>query len=76
MALLAKGEASMPVPPMATIAEVIFLGHAVGLLFASTSLLGQFGLDCPPAAVVMARRIGATFAGLSLPPFLFTFHGP
>ena len=57
---------------IALIAAVATLGLGAGFLFAGNFMLKQWGLDCPPAADVLSRRIGAVYLGLSL--LLFLIH--
>ena len=59
------GYPTLPFSLVAPIAGIVFLGSALSLLFASTAMPTQLGPDSPPAAVVMAHRMGATFADLS-----------
>lgn len=55
---------------IALIVAIATLGLGLGFLFASTTMLAQWGMQSPDAAKVMSRRIGAVYWGLSTMLFL------
>ena len=60
----------MAVFRIALLTALATLGLGAGFLFAGSFMVKQWGLDCPPAADVLSRRIGAVYLGLSLLRFL------
>jgi len=55
---------------VATAAACAALLLSVGFLFASRFMLAQWGLDATTAGLVLGRRIGAIYLGMSLLLFL------
>lgn len=55
---------------VALITALATLGLGLGFLFASPFMLKQWGLDHPPAAGLVSRRIGAVYLGISVLLFL------
>jgi len=61
---------------IALIAAIATLGLGLGFLFASTTMLKQWGMNAPDEAKVMSRRIGAVYLGLSTILFLARTNMP
>ena len=51
---------------LATVTASACLLLGLGFLGAGAAMLRQWGQDAPPAALLMSRRIGAVYLGLSL----------
>jgi hypothetical protein len=61
---------------MTLITAFATLGLGLGFLFAPSAMLKPWGLENPPAAAVMSRRIGAVYLGLAVLMYLVRSGDP